>query len=59
MKNISITWDMFPRPCYNPADRYGECPATLLDLLNDEFAALGGADREDFEVPAMDVEHYT
>ena len=27
---------MFPGPCYDPQVAYGECPATMLDILNDE-----------------------
>ena len=29
-------WGNFVNPCYNPQERYGDCPATLLDVLNDE-----------------------
>jgi len=36
MKNIQITWADFPEPCYDPQERYGDCPAVLGDLLNDE-----------------------
>lgn len=34
--NFPATWDMFPNPCYDPQDRYGDCPDTMLDVLNDE-----------------------
>jgi len=34
MKNFEITWEDFPRPCYSPQDRYGDCPKTFVDLLN-------------------------
>ena len=30
------TWDIFPNPCYNPQDRYGNPPATFYDLMCDE-----------------------
>ena len=35
MKNIAITWDDFKGPCYDPQEKYGDCPQTLLDVLND------------------------
>lgn len=36
MKNMKISWGNFPEPCYNPQAKYGKCPETFLDLLNDE-----------------------
>ena len=30
------TWDIFPNPCYNPQERYGNAPATFYDLMCDE-----------------------
>ncbi len=36
LKNFATTWDMFPGPCYDPQVEYDDCPATMLDILNDE-----------------------
>ena len=36
MNNPKITWASFIDPCYNPQSKYGDCPDTLLDLMNDE-----------------------
>ncbi len=30
------TWDIFPNPCYNPQESYGNAPATFYDLMCDE-----------------------
>ena len=30
------TWDIFPNPCYDPQDRYGNPPETFYDLMCDE-----------------------
>ncbi len=37
------TWDIFPNPCYNPQERYGNAPATFYDLMCDE--RIPAADR--------------
>ena len=36
LKNFETTWGMFPGPCYDPQVEYDDCPATMLDILNDE-----------------------
>lgn len=40
MKNIAIEWSDFNNPCYDPYERYGGCPPTLLDVLTDERIIL-------------------
>jgi hypothetical protein len=35
-ENPSVTWDSFPTPCYDPQERYGDCPETLLDIINND-----------------------
>lgn len=34
--NPAITWESFPGPCYEPQERYGDCPPDLLTLMGDE-----------------------
>ena len=34
--NPAITWASFPEPCYDPQEKYGDCPADLLSIINDE-----------------------
>ena len=33
--NPRVTWASFPDPCYNPQERYGNCPNTLLEIISD------------------------
>lgn len=40
MKNIAIEWSDFDNPCYDPQEKYGDCPPTLLDILTDERIIL-------------------
>lgn len=34
--NPRVTWQSFPGPCYDPQEKYGDCPGDLLSLLSDE-----------------------
>jgi hypothetical protein len=36
IQNFKTEWAMFPGPCYSPQDKYGDCPQTMLEILNDE-----------------------
>jgi hypothetical protein len=40
MNNPKITWASFIDPCYNPQRKYGDCPDSLMDLMNDERIPL-------------------
>jgi hypothetical protein len=35
-KNIEVTWESFPGPCYDPQERFGDCPGDLISLMNNE-----------------------
>lgn len=34
--NPEVTWSSFPDPCYDPQEKYGDCPADLLSIINAE-----------------------
>ncbi len=34
--NPRVTWQSFPDPCYDPQEKWGDCPFDLLSLLSDE-----------------------